>query len=79
MEKKARGFATISKEKHKEIASRGGRTAHTSGKAHHWTSETAKKAAYRSIEVRRAKMADRVSSTLEGEEKNASTHENDSH
>jgi general stress protein YciG len=41
---KPRGFAAMSKEKQKLIASKGGKTAHKLGKAHQFTSEEAKRA-----------------------------------
>lgn len=37
-------FATMSPEKHREIASKGGRVAHEKGTARQWTSEEAKEA-----------------------------------
>lgn len=43
-EKKKRGFASMSREQRKEIASKGGRMAHEKGTAHEWTSEEAKAA-----------------------------------
>lgn len=39
-----RGFAAMSAEKQRAIASRGGRMAHAKGTAHQWTSEEAKAA-----------------------------------
>jgi general stress protein YciG len=42
--KKGRGFASMSPEKQREIASRGGKSAHAKGTAHKWTSEEAKEA-----------------------------------
>jgi general stress protein YciG len=39
-----RGFACMSPEKQKEIASKGGRAAHNKGTAHEWTSEEAREA-----------------------------------
>lgn len=41
---KRRGFASMSKEKQTEIASRGGKTAWKKGTAHRWTSEEARRA-----------------------------------
>lgn len=41
MEKKRRGFASMSREQQREIASRGGKSAHAQGKAHRWTHEEA--------------------------------------
>ncbi|MGZ3609176.1 MAG: KGG domain-containing protein, partial [Ktedonobacteraceae bacterium] len=34
-----RGFASMSSEKKREIASKGGKAAHAQGTAHKWTSE----------------------------------------
>ena len=42
--KSRRGFASMTEEKRKEIAKRGGKRAHEKGLAHEWTSEEAKKA-----------------------------------
>jgi hypothetical protein len=44
---KKRGFALLSREKHRAIASLGGRMAHTSGRAHQFTSEEARAAGIR--------------------------------
>jgi len=40
----ARGFASMSPEKQREISSRGGKAAHAAGTAHKWTSEEAREA-----------------------------------
>lgn len=42
--KERRGFASMSPEKQREIASKGGRAAHMKGTAHEWTSEEARHA-----------------------------------
>lgn len=42
--KQRRGFASMSSEKQREIASKGGRAAHLKGTAHRWTSEEARHA-----------------------------------
>ena len=42
--KSRRGFAAMSPEKQREIASKGGRAAHEQGVAHEWTPEQAKEA-----------------------------------
>ena len=42
--KERRGFASMSREKQREIASKGGRAAHEKGTAHEWTSEEARDA-----------------------------------
>jgi uncharacterized protein len=39
-----RGFAGMDRERHREIASQGGRAAHASGNAHQFTSEEARAA-----------------------------------
>jgi len=39
-----RGFASMSPEKQREIASKGGRAAHVKGTAHEWTSDEARNA-----------------------------------
>jgi len=39
--KERRGFASMSPEKQREIASKGGRAAHQKGTAHEWTSDEA--------------------------------------
>lgn len=39
-----RGFASMSSEKKREIASKGGKAAHAIGTAHKWTSEEAQAA-----------------------------------
>lgn len=40
--KTRRGFASMSPERQREIASKGGRAAHAKGTAHEWTAETAR-------------------------------------
>ena len=42
--KSVRGFAAMSPEKQREIASKGGRAAHQQGVAHEWSREEAKEA-----------------------------------
>lgn len=42
--KERRGFASMSPEKQREIASKGGRAAHMKGTAHEWTSAEARAA-----------------------------------
>jgi uncharacterized protein len=42
--KSIRGFAAMSAEKQKEIASKGGRAAHEQGVAHEWSSDEARAA-----------------------------------
>ncbi len=44
MSTKTRGFAQMSKERQKEIASRGGKAAHAKGTAHTFSSDEARQA-----------------------------------
>ena len=44
MAKEDRGFASMERDKQKEIASKGGKAAHQKGTAHEWTSEEARDA-----------------------------------
>lgn len=48
------GFASMSKEKQKEIASKGGKAAHAQGTAHEWDSEEAAAAGRRGGQKRAA-------------------------
>jgi len=54
---RGRGFASMSPEKKREIASKGGKAAHSQGTAHKWTSEEAQAAGRKggSISRRRPK------------------------
>ncbi len=56
---RGRGFASMSPEKKREIASKGGKAAHAMGTAHKWTSEEAQAAGRKggSISRRRPKSA----------------------
>jgi general stress protein YciG len=51
--KERRGFASMSAEKQREIASKGGRAAHLKGTAHEWTSEEARKAGRKGGQISR--------------------------
>ena len=42
--KERRGFASMSADKQREIASKGGRAAHAKGTAHEWSSDEAREA-----------------------------------
>lgn len=44
MAKEDRGFASMDRNKQREIASKGGKAAHQKGTAHEWTSEEARNA-----------------------------------
>ena len=49
------GFASMNPELLREIASKGGKAAHSNGTAHRWTSEEAKEASLRGKVERRRK------------------------
>jgi general stress protein YciG len=51
--KERRGFASMSAEKQREIASKGGRAAHQKGTAHEWTSEEARSAGRKGGQISR--------------------------
>lgn len=52
-----RGFASLSVERRKEIASRGGKRAHEIGKAHRWTPAAASQAGLKGAAARKARKA----------------------
>ena len=51
--KERRGFASMSPEKQREIASKGGRAAHAKGTAHEWSAEEAREAGRKGGQVSR--------------------------
>jgi len=51
--KERRGFASMSPEKQREIASKGGRAAHEKGTAHEWSSDEARTAGRKGGQVSR--------------------------
>ena len=51
--KERRGFASMSPEKQKEIASKGGRAAHEKGTAHEWTPDEARNAGRKGGQISR--------------------------
>jgi general stress protein YciG len=51
--KERRGFASMSPERQREIASKGGRAAHAKGTAHEWTPEEARSAGRKGGQVSR--------------------------
>lgn len=51
--KERRGFASMSPEKQREIASKGGRAAHQKGTAHEWTSDEARQAGRKGGQISR--------------------------
>lgn len=58
---RGRGFNSLTADRMREIASLGGKAAHAGGKAHTWTPETARAAALKSNEVRKAKLLNKIS------------------
>lgn len=53
IEGKGRGFASMSPEKKREVASKGGKAAHAMGTAHKWTSTEAQEAGRRGGSISR--------------------------
>ena len=53
MSTERRGFASMSPEKQREIASKGGRAAHEKGTAHEWTADEARNAGRKGGQVSR--------------------------
>jgi uncharacterized protein len=51
--KARRGFASMSPEKQREIASKGGRAAHAKGTAHEWSAQEAREAGRKGGQVSR--------------------------
>jgi uncharacterized protein len=62
--KERRGFASMSAEKQREIASKGGRAAHEKGTAHEWTADEARSAGRKGGQVSRGGRG-RLMETLE--------------
>jgi general stress protein YciG len=52
-QKERRGFASMSPEKQREIASKGGRAAHEKGTAHEWSADEARSAGRKGGQVSR--------------------------
>jgi uncharacterized protein len=63
--KSRRGFASMNKDRLKELAASGGRAAALKGTNHKWNSETAKLAARKGVLAKAAKRAIVVESTAE--------------
>jgi general stress protein YciG len=59
-----RGFASMDRDKQREIARKGGKAAHEKGTAHEWTSDTAREAGRKgglsTKERRRPSVSDQV-------------------
>lgn len=67
--KERRGFASMSPEKQREIASKGGKAAHAKGTAHEWTSEEAREAGRKggmASHRRRKEMSDGTDDSAQG-------------
>lgn len=64
MSVKTRGFASLPKDKQRELARKGGQAAHEKGTAHEWTSESARvagmKGGAKSGAIKRAKKLERL-------------------
>jgi general stress protein YciG len=68
--KERRGFASMSPEKQREIASKGGRAAHQKGTAHEWTSEEARSAGRKGGQISRGgrgRLADGMDASVESQ------------
>ena len=65
--KERRGFASMSPEKQREIASKGGRAAHEKGTAHEWTADEARAAGRKGGQISRGGRGRLVSSAPEGD------------
>ena len=64
--KERRGFASMSPEKQREIASKGGRAAHEKGTAHEWTPDEARNAGRKGGQISRGGRGRLVSAPLDG-------------
>jgi len=62
--KERRGFASMSPEKQREIASKGGRAAHEKGTAHEWTPDEARQAGRKGGQISRGGRGRLVSSSV---------------
>jgi len=63
--KERRGFASMSPDKQREIASKGGRAAHEKGTAHEWTADEARNAGRKGGQVSRGGRGRLVPSSVE--------------
>lgn len=67
--KEDRGFASMDRQKQREIASKGGKAAHAKGTAHEWTSEEAREAGRKggmASHRRRKEMSDGTDDSAQG-------------
>jgi len=75
--KEDRGFASMDRNKQKEIASKGGKAAHQKGTAHEWTSEEAREAGRKGgMASHRRKQGDTAEAPMVASETNIS-HDDD--
>jgi general stress protein YciG len=68
--KERRGFASMTPEKQREIASKGGRAAHQKGTAHEWTPDEARSAGRKGGQISRGgrgRLADEESAPPDGQ------------
>jgi general stress protein YciG len=70
--KERRGFASMSPEKQREIASKGGRAAHEKGTAHEWTPDEARAAGRKGGQISRGGRG-RLAPTSPGDVNNLGT------
>ena len=69
MAKEDRGFASMDRQKQREIASKGGKAAHAKGTSHEWTSEEAREAGRKggmASHRRRKEMSDGTDDSAQG-------------
>ncbi|MCR4279736.1 MAG: stress-induced protein [Candidatus Zambryskibacteria bacterium] len=66
MAKEDRGFASMSSEKVRESASKGGRAAHAKGGAHEWTAKEARDAGRKGGLASHARRRERLAQAQEG-------------
>ena len=71
--KERRGFASMSAEKQREIASKGGRAAHEKGTAHEWTAEEARNAGRKGGQISRGGRGRLIPPPAAGGDANIST------
>ena len=71
--KERRGFASMSPEKQREIASKGGRAAHEKGTAHEWTADEARAAGRKGGQISRGGRGRLVQAGTTGDATDGST------
>jgi uncharacterized protein len=68
-----RGFASMDRDKQREIASKGGKAAHQKGSAHEWTSEEAREAGRKGGMASHRKQLEGTAPTLDSSESTESS------